>query len=53
MEQFCSNFHVWVQIRQPYTLCKWKKNRWEEFLDKTLLFAIGFEPLNDGAILAP
>ena len=30
-----------------------KKNRWEEFLDKTLLFAIGFEPLNDGAILAP
>ena len=25
MEQFCSNFAVWVQIWPPYTLCKWKQ----------------------------
>ena len=30
-----------------------KANHWEEFLDRTLLFAIGFGALNDGDILAP
>ena len=29
-----------------------KANHWEEFLDKTLLFAIGFGALNDGDMLA-
>ena len=30
-----------------------KANHWEEFLDKTLLFAIGFGALNDVDNLAP
>ena len=30
-----------------------KTNHWEEFLDKTPKFAIGFGDLNDGDILAP
>ena len=30
-----------------------KANHWEEFLDKTLLFAIGSGALNDGDNLAP
>ena len=30
MEQFCSIFAVWVQIRPPYTLCKWK-----QFIEKS------------------
>ena len=30
-----------------------KANHWEEFLDKTLKFAIGVGALNDGDILAP
>ena len=34
-------------------LMKMKANHGEEFLDRTLLFPIGFEALNDGAILAP
>ena len=53
MDQFCSIFAVWVQIRPPYTLCKWKQIIEKSFLDRTLLFAIGFGALNDGDILAP
>ena len=30
-----------------------KANHWEEILDRTLEFAIGFWPLSDGEILAP
>ena len=30
-----------------------KENHWEEFLDRTLKFAIGFGALNDGDIFSP
>ena len=53
MEQFFLNFRCLSPNLTTLYLMEMKANHWEDFLDRTILFAIGFRALNDGDILAP